>query len=418
MIRWQRRYTVILLCFLALFLGYTDRVNISIAAIAMQETFGWSDTTKGLVLSSFFVGYLLFMIVGGWAANRFGGKIVLGIAVIAWSFFTLVTPWAAGISLPVLIAARILLGIGEAASSPAFFNLLGYWAPVKERARAVSLISSGATAGVLVALLVTGWLITQFGWPMAFYSFGALGFVWAIFWFAMVHPRPDLDPKISVEERELLEEVGAGAKEKLPIPWGQMLRSVPVWVLFINGFCVNWCLYVFLTWLPSYFMDTQGVSIIGAGLYAALPWVTMFVFMNAGGWIADHLLSRGMSVTTVRKLMQSIGLGGSAICVLFAGGPVSAGVALFLTCGALGLLALCYAGFAAAVIDMAPRHSDVLWSITNTLGTVPGIIGVAVTGWLVEVTNSYATAFTVTAALGAVGVIAWLTLWNTRQTIQ
>lgn len=418
MIPWQRRYTVILLCFLALFLGYTDRVNISIAAIAMQETFGWSDTTKGLVLSSFFVGYLLFMIVGGWAANRFGGKIVLGIAVIAWSFFTLVTPWAAGISLPVLIAARILLGVGEAASSPAFFNLLGYWAPVKERARAVSLISSGATAGVLVALLVTGWLITQFGWPMAFYSFGALGFVWAVFWFAMVYPRPDLDPKISVEERELLEEVSAGAKDKLPIPWGQMLRSVPVWVLFINGFCVNWCLYVFLTWLPSYFMDTQGVSIIGAGLYAALPWVTMFVFMNGGGWIADGLLSRGMSVTTVRKFMQSVGLGGSAICVLFAGGPVSAGAALFLTCGALGLLALCYAGFAAAVIDMAPRHSDVLWSITNTLGTVPGIIGVAVTGWLVEVTNSYATAFTVTAALGAIGVITWLTLWNTRQTIR
>ncbi len=417
--RWQRRYTVVLLCFLALLLGYTDRVNISIAAITMQDAFGWSDTTKGLVLSSFFVGYLSLMIVGGWAANRYGGRIVLGVAVIAWSAFTLITPWAAGISLPVLIAARILLGAGEAASSPAFFNLMGNWSPPDERARAISFISSGATVGVLLALLITGWMITRFGWPMAFYSYGALGFVWALFWFWLVRDHPSEDPRISPEERELItSQLGHDAAEKPAIPWRGLLSSPSVWALFANSFAVNWSLYVFLTWLPSYFADTQGLNIIGAGLYAAAPWLTMSVFMVAGGWIADSLLKRGMDVTAVRKLMQSVGLGGSAVCVLFAGTPVSAGVALALTCGALGLLALCYAGFAAATMDMAPRHSDVLWSMTNSIGTIPGIIGVAVTGWLVDITGTYATAFALTAGIGIAGVAAWLAFGTARQVVE
>ena len=92
---WQKRYTVILLTFFAQVIGYTDRVNISIAAIAMQEDLGWTDATKGIVLSSFFVGYLFCMIIGGWLSNRYGGKIVLGVAVVLWSGFTMLTPLAA-----------------------------------------------------------------------------------------------------------------------------------------------------------------------------------------------------------------------------------------------------------------------------------------------------------------------------------
>ena len=75
---WPKRFTVVGLCFFGLVIAYTDRVNISIAAIEMQRSLGWTDTTKGLVLSSFFVGYILFMVAGGVLANRYGGRIVLG----------------------------------------------------------------------------------------------------------------------------------------------------------------------------------------------------------------------------------------------------------------------------------------------------------------------------------------------------
>ena len=126
------------MAFLGVVVGYTDRVNISVAAVAMKEQLGWSQTEKGLVLSAFFVGYLLFMFASGWLANRFGGKRVLGISVLAWSLFTLATPLAAGLSFGALLVARIGMGIGEAGLFPASYEMFGRWVPATERSRAVA----------------------------------------------------------------------------------------------------------------------------------------------------------------------------------------------------------------------------------------------------------------------------------------
>ena len=90
-----KRHILVALCFVAAFICYIDRVNISVAIIPMAEQFGWSATTKGLVLSSFFIGYLLAMLPSGWAANRWGGKTLLGLALLGWSLFTFLTPVAA-----------------------------------------------------------------------------------------------------------------------------------------------------------------------------------------------------------------------------------------------------------------------------------------------------------------------------------
>jgi ACS family sodium-dependent inorganic phosphate cotransporter len=92
---WQRRHTVVLLCFLSTFICYIDRVNISVAIIPMAEEFGWSDTERGLVLSSFFAGYLVTQVLGGWLAQKLGGKVVLGFGVLWWSAFTIITPSSA-----------------------------------------------------------------------------------------------------------------------------------------------------------------------------------------------------------------------------------------------------------------------------------------------------------------------------------
>src|SRR4051812_31638499 len=92
---WPRRYTLVLLSFAAVFICYIDRVNISVAIIPMAGQLGWNPQTQGLVLSAFFVGYLATQVIGGRLADRFGGKVVLGVGVLSWSFFTLVTPWAA-----------------------------------------------------------------------------------------------------------------------------------------------------------------------------------------------------------------------------------------------------------------------------------------------------------------------------------
>jgi len=415
--RWPRRYTVVGLCFCAVFVCYIDRVNISVAALAMQEEFGWSETTKGFVLSSFFIGYMLFMAPSGWIANRIGGRIVLGLAVLWWSLFTIMTPTAAFVSLPILIITRIAMGFGEAAMFPAAYNLYGRWVLPAERSRAVAILISGIPLGTLFALMTTGWIVSNYGWPSVFYIFGATGFLWTAIWFFQAHNDPASDPKISTEELKLLEEVAHPDGDKPPIPWRKLFSSTAVWALFINHFCSNWVLYMLLAWLPSYFRGHLGLSITSAGLYSAAPWLTMFIVGNSAGWIADVLVKRGLSLTAVRKIMQTIGLVGSAIFMLLARDVDSAGIAVLLMCGALGAAAFTWAGFVPNHLDIAPRYADVLMGITNTAGTVPGIIGVAITGWLVDTTGTYSAAFALAAGINIFGAIVWLAFATGKQVV-
>jgi ACS family sodium-dependent inorganic phosphate cotransporter len=404
-----KRYLLIGLCFCATLICYIDRVIISVAAIAMQDTYGWSETTKGFVLSSFFIGYMLFQIPGGYLANRFGGKVVLGVAVAWWSLFTVLTPIAAAASLPLLIITRIAMGLGEAATIPSIYNLFGRWVPATESSRSVSLVLSAIPLGTLFALITTGWLITQYGWPSVFYIFGVVGSFWVAIWFAKAYNRPEEHPHISEHEISLLrKEDDQNIQEETAIPWGKLFRIPAVWALLINHFCSNWGLYLLLAWLPSYLKKMQGLSIEYAGLVSAIPWLIMFIMINLGGWIADNMIKHGITLTTVRKTMQTIGLGGSAVFFLLASGSSSGVSPVLLMCGALGFTGFTLSGYASNHIDIAPRYADVLVGITNTAGTVPGIIGVIIAGWLVDLTGSFSSVFLLAASINVIGIFVWL----------
>jgi len=392
--RWPKRHTLVALSFAAVFICYLDRVNISIVALPMQHAFHWSETVKGFVLSSFFIGYLFFQAPSGVLANRFGGRRVLGFAVAWWSLFTLLTPLAATISLPVLLAARIGMGLGEGAAFPAAYNLFARWIPQDERSRSVACLLSGVSLGTLFALSVSGWIIARFSWPAVFYLFGALGLIWAVVWFACI---PE-DAPARAEESSL----------PRTIPWKRLFSHRAIWALVVNHFCSNWTLYLLLAWLPSYFANVQHLSLTRAGLFSAAPWLTLFVMINVVAWVADGLIRRGVSITFVRKTMQSIGLIGSALFLFMAKDAPDANAALVLLCGACAAHAFTWSGFVVNHLDIAPRYADVLMGITNTVGSIPGVIGVALTGWLVDTSGNYASAFALAAGLNIFGALVWL----------
>ena len=404
----QKRHNIVLLCFFAAFICYIDRVNISVAIIPMQEAFGWSDTTKGLVLSSFFVGYMILQAPSGWLANRIGGKLVLGFAVLSWSIFTMLTPVAAMISLPLLIAVRIAMGLGEAAMFPASYSLFSRWVPEAERSRSMGFLASGIPLGTLFALTATGWIVTRYGWPSVFYIFGLFGVLWAAVWYFKATSYPHEYPGISAEELELLGGTSGSRQGTTDIPWKKLLSHRAVLVIFVNHFCTNWGLYMMLAWLPSYFRDVQSLSITSAGFYSAAPWLTMFVMTNIGGWAADRLRKRGKSITYVRKLMQVTGLSGSAFFFLLAPHADTPLVALAVMCCALAFVALTFSGYVPNFLDIAPRYADVLIGVSNTFATIPGIVGVALAGWLLDQTGSYAGVFMTVAAVQLFGGILWL----------
>ena len=406
---WQRRYTLVGLGFAATFICYIDRVNISVAIIPMSAELGWSATTQGTVLSSFFVGYLLTQIVGGRLADRFGGKAVLAGGVLLWSLFTLLTPPAAALGFSMLLIARVGMGLGEGVNFPAIYTLHARWIPIDERARAMALNNSGIPLGTVFALIVTPIVVAELGWHWAFYLFGTVGFVWLLAWQTRTAATPASHPRIAPAELARIQagSTPAGEPGTAP-PISAFLKHPSVWAITVAHFCNNWSLYVLLTWLPTFVNKGLGVNFASVGWFTMFPHIAYFVFLNVAGTTADTLIRRGMDVGRVRKLMQTIGFGGVAIALLIVGHVHSAPMAITIMTIGNGVFAFTAGGFFVNHMDVAPRSAGTLMGITNTAATIPGIIGVYVSGLILDATGSWAIVFDVAAGVALFGLVFYL----------
>jgi len=406
---WQefpRRWTIVLLCFFAFLLCNMDRVNMSIAILPMSSEFSWNPATVGLIQSSFFWGYLLTQILGGIWADRFGGKVVLGFGVVWWSLATVLTPLAAKIGLPCLLTVRAFMGIGEGVAMPAMNNILSKWIPVSERSRSLALVYSGMYLGSVTGLGFSPLLISRFGWPSVFYAFGSLGTVWFALWQSKAHSSPDDDPEISkAEKRHILG--GSPLKEPVTsIPWRLILSKAPVWALIISHFCHNWGTFILLTWMPTYYNQVLKFNLTESGLLCVLPWLTMAVFANIGGWIADTLVQRGVSVTNVRKIMQSIGFLGPALFLTLLSKVRTPAMAVLCMACSQGSDAFSQSGLYSNHQDIGPRYAGVLLGLSNTAGVLAGVFGTAATGYILQ-KGSWDSVFKVSVVLYIVGTVVW-----------
>ncbi len=408
--QWQSRYTMVSLCAMATFICYIDRVNISVAIIPMAEEFGWDQGTRGLILSSFFVGYLLTQIAGGWLADRFGGKAVLGFGVVFWSFFTIITPPAAFAGLTMLLLSRVAMGLGEAVTFPSIYSLFAKWLPVSERTRAIGLNASAIPLGTVFALLLTPVIVLSLGWEWVFYLFGAVGIVWYFFWHRLASTEPKDHPHMTPEElavigRDRSDEATTGSPPKIRA----MLGSMSVWAIIVSHFCSNWGGYVLLSWLPTYFTEGLGVDFAAVGIATMIPSLAAFVFLNVAGWVTDKTIaSNRFSLTFTRKLMQTIGFGGGAIVLAVVGYVESIALAITLMTLGNAIGAFAMGGWGSNHMDIAPKHAGTLMGLTNTAGTLPGIIGVFVSGLILEWTGSWILVFQVAAAINVFGLVFYL----------
>ncbi|XP_071937274.1 ascorbate transporter, chloroplastic isoform X2 [Coffea arabica] len=404
--RFPKRWVIVLLCFASFLLCNMDRVNMSIAILPMSKEFNWNSATVGLIQSSFFWGYLLTQIVGGIWADKIGGKLVLGFGVVWWSVATVLTPIAARIGLPFLLAMRAFMGIGEGVAMPAMNNLLSKWIPVSERSRSLALVYSGMYLGSVTGLALSPVLIHSFGWPSVFSSFGSLGIIWIALWLSKAHSSPSEDPDISAEERKLILG-GSALKEPVSvIPWKLILSKPPVWALIISHFCHNWGTFILLTWMPTYYNQVLKFNLTESGLFCVLPWLTMAFFANIGGWIADTLVSKGLSITSVRKIMQSIGFLGPAFFLTLLSHVKTPAMAVLCMACSQGSDAFSQSGLYSNHQDIGPRYAGVLLGLSNTAGVLAGVFGTAATGYILQ-RGSWDDVFKVAVALYILGTLVW-----------
>jgi ACS family sodium-dependent inorganic phosphate cotransporter len=406
---WPRRYTVVVLFSLATVLCYLDRTNISVAIIPLAREKGYDAATQGLILSSFFWGYLWLQLPAGWLADRFGGKKVLAAGVLLWSLGTLLTPLASA-SLGMLLAARVMVGLGEAANFPTIQSLAARWTPASERARALSLSYSGMFLGTVLALLLSPPIILAFGWRALFYLCAALGAIWIAAWGVKAADMPEELSAIDRDELAFILADRPHTPRVDTIPWAALFRESAVWAIILAQFCHNWGFFVIVMWFPTYLHQVFGVPLARVGALSLIPWAVTFAMSNAGGLIADTLRARGLSTTVVRKLLQSVAFALGALPLLALPWALSPGVAVALVTAAEAGVAIGLAAFGVNHIDVAPKYAGVLMGVANTFGALPGIIGVGGAGFIYKYTGSFTAVFYQVAAVYVIGLVGYF-IW-------
>ncbi|VDK76482.1 unnamed protein product, partial [Onchocerca ochengi] len=354
----------------------------------------WKKNEQGYVLSAFFWGYMLSQILGGYLADRYGGRFVIGFTVLGSAIFTLISPVAATTSVFAFIVVRALMGFMQGAIFPAFHTMWSMWAPPLERSLLTGLTYAGAQVGNTAVMPLSG-LLCKYGfaggWPSIFYILGAVGILWCLLWFFYVSDRPARSKRISKQELNYIENSLAdilasnSKKGKRAVPWLAMMKSVPVWAIFCGHFAGDWGAYIMMTVLPTFIKDVLGLDFTSLGFLSAIPYIAYFIFINLGGFVADKLQNANiLSTIATRRLAMIVALGGQAIFLMasaYCGRNQMTLLIIFLTLG-IGLSGVQYAGFVVNYLDIAPTFAGPLLGIGNTISCLAGIIAPMMAGQL------------------------------------
>ena len=405
------RWTMIFLCFLACAINYIDRANLAVAAPYIRQELGLDATTMGFILSGFFWTYAIMQMPFGWFADRVGPKISLTIAVLWWSAFTALTAACRGFAS--LFGCRLLLGVGEAGAYPSFTKVVAAWFPSSERGLASSIFDSGSRTGTVLSLPIVTWIIGSVGWRTSFVVTGALGLVWAVAWL-WIYREPEAHPGVDPEElRRLQDARGRNAEaDEVKLPWASLFRYRSVWAMMIGFFCLNFTIYFFITWFPSYLVQARGFSLAQLGTLGLLPGLLAIPAGWLGGFASDALYRRGWSLTAARKTCLVGGMLMSSVITLSAFAP-NIYVALALFAVSYASLAFTGANIWSLPGDIAPTRSLVasIGGIQNFASNLAGIVISTFTGLMVTITHgSFLVPLTTAGGVCILGAAVYLFL--------
>ncbi|AOJ35209.1 MFS transporter [Burkholderia metallica] len=406
------RWAMILMCFLANVINFIDRANLAIAAPSIRADLGLDAVGMGLVLSAFFWTYAFLQLPAGWFIDKVGVRVSLALAVGWWSVFTVATGAARGLAQ--LVGVRLMLGVGEAAAIPSFAKVAFNWFPRSERGLASSIFDSGSRVGSALSLPLVAWLISIVGWRGSFAITGGIGIVWALAWW-FVYRDPERYRAIAPDAVDaLLAQRGApivaAATDGPKVSWLDLFRYRTVWGMMIGLFCLNFAIYFFITWFPSYLLQSRGFSLASLGTWGMLPALLAIPGGWLGGYVSDSLFRRGWSATAARKTCLVLGM------LLSSSIALSAFVENVWAC--LGLFALAYASLSFAGANVwtlvgevapTPAHVASLGGIQNFAGNLAGIFITTFTGVMLSITKgSFVVPLAVAGALCVVGALSYL----------
>jgi ACS family hexuronate transporter-like MFS transporter len=386
-----------MLLFFATTINYLDRQVLSLLQPYLADKFNWSNTDYANITAVFQVMYAVSMLFAGRIIDRLGTKTGYAVAIIVWSLAAIVHIYAipmgqalvsilgivgiTGFSVSVLgfMAARALLGIGEAGNFPAAIKAAAEYFPKHERSFATGIFNSGTTIGAILAPLTVPLIRIAWGWEAAFVVMGLLGFVWLFFW-KVLYEKPEEQTRMSLEELSYIksgEEELSAQQNQERVGWFKLLRYKQTWAFAIGKLLTDGVWWFFLFWLPAYLKAQYGIVDKAVMLPLFVLYSMTMIGSIGGGWFPMYFINKGHKVYDARmKAMFIIAL---FPLVILAAQPLGS-ISFWMPVLLIGIGASAHQAWSAniftTVSDMFPKKA--VASVVGIGGMAGGLGGVVV----------------------------------------
>ncbi|HTM49997.1 MAG TPA: MFS transporter [Bryobacteraceae bacterium] len=392
-----RRYVILILLSLGMVVAYLDRINLSVALAVKDFTdyFQLTDPQRGALNSAFFWSYAAMQIPAGWLVDRYGSKYPFAISFLFWSLASAATSLVE--TARQLFALRFVLGVCEAAVTPASMRWIRYHFREKERGMAVGIYTSGSKIGSAIAAPFTAALIHYLGWRGMFFALGLGCLLWLVPWLILAED----DRKQSRSQP-----VESGPKAP-PLSFLDLVRSPAIWGIIVGTFCYSYFYLFYMTWLPAYFLEQRHLSLKAMGIYSAASFAGMAVVAAPAGLWADRIIARGRDAVTVRRMFTITGML-IASCEVVGAFSKDNSVALLFAVVSMAGLGFTTANYWALTQALTPPNSiGRVIGIQNCANNISGIVASILTGWLKEKTGSFEAPMVAILVFLLIGVAAY-----------
>jgi MFS family permease len=380
--------TVLLIICLMYLILYVDRVNISTAAPLIKAELNLSNTQLGLAFSAFAYPYALFQLIGGYIGDKFGPRWTLFVCGLIVCAATAATGAVGGLAS--LFAARLALGIGEGATFPTATRAMAAWVPERSWGFAQGITHSSARIGNAVTPPLIALLVGLVSWRGAFVVLALFSLLWVVLWLWYFRDVPAAPP-LTAEELATLPARGRAGGSSEPVPWLKLFRRMlPVTAV---DFCYGWTLWLFLSWIPSFFYQNYQQNLMQSAFYSAGVFLAGVIGDTLGGVVSDRILHRTGDRTAARRNVIVAGMLGGFLFLI----PVilvrDVNIAAISLAAAFFSVELVVAPIWAVPMDIAPKYSGSASGMMNFGFGVAGIISPFVFGYLIDRTGSWTLPF-------------------------
>jgi sugar phosphate permease len=312
------------------------------------------------------------------------------------------------------MVVRFLFGIGEAGAFPVATRAMQLWYPREERGFVQGITHSASRAGAAIAPPIVVAIMAAFTWHWVFYFCAIVGFIWAVWWYVSYRNLPEEHRLVNQTELERIRGVDAAGnvnqpstESKASVPWATLLRAPNMWAIMCAYFTYVYCLWIFLSWLPSYLVDFRHFTLIKVGIFASLPLWAGVIGDTVGGLATDWLLKRTGSARLARRAVAMTGMLGCCAFIVPAALTENAYTAVYCLTAAMFFLECTIGPSWAVPMDVGGKYSGTVSGMMNMAGNIGGALSPLVFGFLVQYGNWQAP-FIVAASLLVIGAAIWL----------